>query len=343
MRMHGLPTRTGAELIDRLRERGRGAGHRHPHRRARARTPVRDADGAHRAASRSRRPTAARSASAATRSSSPATAMAATGAGARAHSGNGRRALFRPSRQSRATPCSGARRSARELGDLGGHQGHGSVAHAARHPDHLGDDHGGRHPGERARRSASRDEATAIPSRRPACCASRTASPGRSSTRASPRSRASSRIFGSRGGRAPCCRRDDWPTLAATAGLPPEALAATHGGGRGLETDRRRPIRFGRDFTASRPLAPPYNAVRVTGALFHTQGGLVVDDDRAGAARRRRALAQSVRRRRRRLRRLGQPRRGYLSGNGLLSAVALGEIAGAAAALLAQDNSKSQG
>src|SRR5262249_52439784 len=34
---------------------------------------------------------------------------------------------------------------------------------------------------------------------------------------------------------------------------------------------------FGRDFTAKPKLVPPYYGIKVTGALFHTQGGLVVD------------------------------------------------------------------
>ena len=90
--------------------------------------------------------------------------------------------------------------------------------------------------------------------------------------------------------------------------------------------------RFGRDFSASRPLAPPYCAVRVTGALFHTQGGLVVDTRArvlrpdgtplpnllaAGGA----ACGVS-----------GSQASGYLSGNGLLAAVGLGYTAGREAA-----------
>jgi len=74
-------------------------------------------------------------------------------------------------------------------------------------------------------------------------------------------------------------------------------------------------------------LAPPYFAVRVTGALFHTQGGLDIDADTrvlhasgvpmpnllaAGGA------ARGV---------SGGAIWGYLSGNGLLSAVAGGAIA----------------
>ena len=59
---------------------------------------------------------------------------------------------------------------------------------------------------------------------------------------------------------------------------------------------------FGRDWSRGMPLAAPFRAVRVTGALFHSQGGLVIDD------RARVRLAdggdhpQSLRRRRRRMR-----------------------------------------
>lgn len=90
---------------------------------------------------------------------------------------------------------------------------------------------------------------------------------------------------------------------------------------------------FGRDFTAAPPMScPPYFVVKVTGALFHTQGGLSIDT----AARVLRAdgsglpnlfagggAAVGV---------SGSSVHGYLSGNGLLTAVTLGRIAGASAA-----------
>ena len=96
---------------------------------------------------------------------------------------------------------------------------------------------------------------------------------------------------------------------------------------------------FGRDWSGVAPLTAPFHAVRVTGALFHTQGGLVVDDQArvlrpdgsalpnlfaAGGA----ACGVS-----------GPEAKGYLSGNGLLTAVVLGRLAGATAArkMLAQD------
>jgi fumarate reductase flavoprotein subunit len=86
-----------------------------------------------------------------------------------------------------------------------------------------------------------------------------------------------------------------------------------------------------------RALQAPYCAVKVTGALFHTQGGLAVDahcrvlqEDgsplpnllAAGGA------ARGV---------SGNAVWGYLSGNGLLSAVAGGYIAAQTASLLLED------
>ena len=87
---------------------------------------------------------------------------------------------------------------------------------------------------------------------------------------------------------------------------------------------------FGRDFTTKPKLAPPCYGIKVTGALFHTQGGLVVDETArvlprpnvfAGGGAARGVSGAHV--------------WGYLSGNGLLSAVALGRIAGISAAKLA--------
>jgi len=123
------------------------------------------------------------------------------------------------------------------------------------------------------------------------------------------------------------------PGLAELAGatrLPLAPLRAS------LEEAARRAARgetdgFGRSFAGVPPLAPPYRAVRVTGALFHTQGGLVVD----GMARVSRpdgtafpnlfaagGAACGV---------SGSRAEGYLSGNGLLTAIALGRVAGLAA------------
>ena len=115
--------------------------------------------------------------------------------------------------------------------------------------------------------------------------------------------------------------------LSELCGLPSGVLAETL---RALPHDGAD--RFGRVFDRP-PLAPPYCAVKVTGALFHTQGGLSVASDArvvrksggvfpnlfaAGGA----AVGVS-----------GTGDSGYLSGNGLLAAVVLGRIAGRQAAL----------
>lgn len=128
---------------------------------------------------------------------------------------------------------------------------------------------------------------------------------------------------------------DDVPALAARMNVPADALAATlaqvSAAKSGAAVDP-----FGRDFSQSPELVAPLLAVKVTGALFHTQGGLVVDEDArvlgtdgtafanvfaAGGA----ACGVS-----------GAQASGYLSGNGLLMAVALGRIAGRAAGAAVQ-------
>ncbi len=118
-------------------------------------------------------------------------------------------------------------------------------------------------------------------------------------------------------------RGQDLPDLALRMQVPAEALQRAV-----AQTGGVAPDPFGRDFSATPPLAPPYRAVRVTGALFHTQGGLVVDTQArvlrpdgtplpnllaAGGAAGRVSGSQAS---------------GYLSGNGLLSAVVLGAVAG---------------
>ena len=91
--------------------------------------------------------------------------------------------------------------------------------------------------------------------------------------------------------------------------------------------DPLTPDSFGRNFQGKR-LRPPYCAVKVTGALFHTQGGLVTDK-----------RARVVKCNGERFANLfagggaacgvsGSGDSGYLSGNGLLSAIVLGYQAG---------------
>ena len=120
--------------------------------------------------------------------------------------------------------------------------------------------------------------------------------------------------------------------LAEICDLPADALVETLRDTEALSATGGQD-KFGRTFAKDR-LASPYYAVKVTGALFHTQGGLNVDERArvlksdgtpfanlfagGGAAR---GLS-------------GPSDWGYLSGNGLLTAVTLGHIAGAQAARL---------
>lgn len=117
---------------------------------------------------------------------------------------------------------------------------------------------------------------------------------------------------------------DDVAELATTTRLPASALAAT------LGATESGPDTFGRRFDPAQRLKPPFAATRVTGTLFHTQGGLDVTAD--GRVRRADGgqfanlfavggAAAGV---------SGSGDAGYLSGNGLLSAVVLGRRAGLA-------------
>jgi len=119
--------------------------------------------------------------------------------------------------------------------------------------------------------------------------------------------------------------------LAQSMDVPSSALNNTLAEVRALAQEGGND-RFGRTFSADDCLVAPYRAIRVTGALFHTQGGLAVDKHArvlgqdaepivglyagGGAAR---GLS-------------GSGDSGYLSGNGLLAAVMLGATAGESAA-----------
>ena len=123
----------------------------------------------------------------------------------------------------------------------------------------------------------------------------------------------------------------DVDALAARIGVPDTVLCDTF-----AQVDAAKlgqaPDRFGRAFDDGRPLRPPLYAVKVTGVLFHTQGGLCVDTDGrvlrqdgrpfpnlfagGGAAR---GIS-------------GRGATGYIAGNGLLTATSLGKLAGRAAA-----------
>jgi len=124
---------------------------------------------------------------------------------------------------------------------------------------------------------------------------------------------------------------EDLDALADATGLPRDALARTASQVAQMVADEAEDP-FGRDFTGKPVLAPPYRAAKVTGALFHTQGGLVVDRDArvlradgsplpnlyAGGG-----AARGV---------SGAGAEGYMAGNGLLTATTFGKLAGRAAA-----------
>jgi len=118
--------------------------------------------------------------------------------------------------------------------------------------------------------------------------------------------------------------------LAKVTGLPEQALAETLGEVTRFQ-EGKVPDVFGRNFTVKPGLRAPFHAVKVTGALFHTQGGLMIDKEArvvdqtskpfpnlfAGGGA---ACGVS-----------GPEASGYLSGNGLLTAIAFGFIAGSTA------------
>jgi fumarate reductase flavoprotein subunit len=123
--------------------------------------------------------------------------------------------------------------------------------------------------------------------------------------------------------------------LAAKIGLPVSGLAKSFAEvdavKRGLRADA-----FGRVFAGvPQPLAPPYCAVKVTGALFHTQGGLAIDSSARVLKRDGGIIGQLYAAGGAAVGVSGPLASGYLSGNGLLTAVALGRVAGREAARVA--------
>lgn len=121
--------------------------------------------------------------------------------------------------------------------------------------------------------------------------------------------------------------------LAEICGLPPERLAATLTETKVLAA-RQGQDRFGRDFTGKPALAAPFYAVKVTGALFHTQGGLSIDADARVLRADGRPLPNLLAGGGAACGISGRGRDGYLSGNGLLAATVLGAKAGRTAAAL---------
>lgn len=121
--------------------------------------------------------------------------------------------------------------------------------------------------------------------------------------------------------------------LAVLIGAAPDRLAAAIENVQRIAGERGRDA-FGRDWASDRPPHASYRALRVTGALYHTQGGVEVDTQArvlrndgtafpnlfAGGG-----SARSV---------SGPSSWGYLPAMGLTTAVVLGRVAGRSAAAL---------
>ncbi|MEH6355945.1 MAG: FAD-dependent oxidoreductase [Marinobacter sp.] len=121
--------------------------------------------------------------------------------------------------------------------------------------------------------------------------------------------------------------------LAEGLGLPNKAVLDTFKDMKELQENGEADS-LGRKFTAEQALVAPYYVIRVTGALFHTQGGLEITTTGRVLSEQGQTLpnlfaaggaARGV---------SGAGDSGYLSGNGLLSAVVMGVLAGRDAATL---------
>jgi fumarate reductase flavoprotein subunit len=120
-------------------------------------------------------------------------------------------------------------------------------------------------------------------------------------------------------------------SLASAMRVPAAAFVAEWNDVENLKSSSGQD-RYGRKFSADQACKPPLHAVKVTGALFHTQGGLAIDSK--GRVKRRDGssfpnlfaaggAAAGV---------SGSTAAGYLSGNGLLTATVLGRLTGQTAA-----------
>ena len=124
---------------------------------------------------------------------------------------------------------------------------------------------------------------------------------------------------------------DSVEELAARLKLPADALGETFTAVERLKQSGGIDV-FGRIFADVTQLSPPLKAVRVTGALFHTQGGLAVDRHARLLGRDGRTLPNLLAAGGAAAGVSGSRASGYLSGNGLLTATVLGRIAGTSAA-----------
>ncbi len=127
---------------------------------------------------------------------------------------------------------------------------------------------------------------------------------------------------------------DDLADLCRVTNLPKKEMAATLEAIEDARLGRMGDI-FGRDFSKNPPLVAPYFAVKVTGAMFHTQGGALIDEEARVVDENGNPLGNICAGGGAACGVSGSEASGYLSGNGLLTAIAFGAIAGETAAGLA--------
>src|SRR6516164_3066011 len=116
----------------------------------------------------------------------------------------------------------------------------------------------------------------AIRSRPQKFCANPAQSPGTSSTPALPQRRGNSRIFRLPNALVRYSRRKALASSQPPCVFPPTFLGKEWNYVEALKA-RGEVDRYGRPFAPEQRLLPPFRAVKVTGALFHTQGGLAID------------------------------------------------------------------
>ena len=122
--------------------------------------------------------------------------------------------------------------------------------------------------------------------------------------------------------------------LANGIGVPAEVVASSIEDVEAFKSGKKH-CPFGRKFQETVGLnGPPYYGVKVTGALFHTQGGLAVDTEAKVLRKDGSALPNLFAAGGAAVGVSGKGVEGYLSGNGLLMAASLGYLAGQSAANL---------
>jgi len=122
--------------------------------------------------------------------------------------------------------------------------------------------------------------------------------------------------------------------LANGIGVSAEVVASSIEDVEAFKSGRKH-CPFGRKFQETVGLnGPPYYGVKVTGALFHTQGGLAVDTEAKVLRKNGSALPNLFAAGGAAVGVSGKGVEGYLSGNGLLMAASLGYLAGQSAANL---------